>query len=62
MDIVPDRCACDRTRPEHDACPGNATDRIANVRAVYDRLSWRRTESDTGKPQQDAGRDPRKCH
>src|SRR3954468_23092865 len=36
-----------RTRPEHDACAGNAPSGISLVCAVHDRLSWRGIESDT---------------
>jgi hypothetical protein len=50
-----------RTRPEHDACPGNTTDGIFNVLAVHDRLGWRWIESETGKPQQDASSNPGNC-
>ena len=38
--IVPDRSACHRTRPEHDAGPGNATHRILNILAVHDCPGW----------------------
>ena len=39
--VMTDRSACHRTRPEHDACPGNAAPGIANVGAVHDRVGWR---------------------
>jgi hypothetical protein len=53
-----DRSARHRTRPEHDACPGNATGRIADVLAVHDRLGWGWIESETRNPQQDASGNP----
>ena len=59
--VMTDRSARHRTRPEHDACPGNATHRIFNVLAVYDRVSWRRIEGDTCKPQQGANSNPGNC-
>ena len=60
--IVPNRSARHRTRPEHDAGPGDATLRIINVLAVHDCPSWCCTESDGCKPQQNAGRNPYNCH
>ena len=57
-DVLTDRSARYRARPEHDACPGNATHRIFNVLAVHDRPGWRWIESDASKPQQDAGSNP----
>jgi hypothetical protein len=45
-----DRSARHRTRPEHDAGPGNTTNRIFNVLAVHDRLGWGWIESETCKP------------
>jgi len=59
--VMTDRSARHRTRPEHDACPGNATGRIFNVLAVHDRLGWRRIESETCKPQQGASSNPGNC-
>jgi len=59
--VMTDRSACHRTRPEHDACPGNATGRIFNVLAVHDRLGWRWIESETCKPQQGASSNPGNC-
>ena len=56
--VMPDRSARHRTRPEHDACPGNATRRIFNVLAVYDRVGWGWIESETCKPQQGASSNP----
>ena len=41
-----DRSARHRTRPEHDADPGNATGGIIHVLAVHDCPSWCCTESD----------------
>ena len=49
-DIMTDRSARHRTRPEHDAGPRHATGRIADVLAVHDRLGWRWAESETCKP------------
>ena len=59
--VMTDRSARHRTRPEHDACPGNAAGRIFNVLAVHDRLGWRWIESETCKPQQDASSNPGNC-
>jgi hypothetical protein len=55
--MVPDRMARHRTRPEHDADPGNATDRIFNILAVHDCPS----RCDGCKPQQNAGGNPHNC-
>ena len=44
--VMTDRSARHRTRPEHDARPGNATLRIFNVLAVHDGLGWRWIESE----------------
>src|SRR3954466_11715944 len=59
--IVTDRRTRHRTRPEHDACAGNAPSGISLVCAVHDRLSWRGIESDTCKPQQGASSDLGNC-
>jgi len=59
--VMTDRSARHRTRPEHDACPGNATYWIFNVLTVHDRLGWRWIESETCKPQQNASRNPGNC-
>jgi len=45
-----DGSARHRTRPEHDAGPGNATHGIFNVLAIYDRLGGRWIERETYKP------------
>ena len=52
--VMTNRSARHGTRPEHDACPGNAPPGITLVRAVHDRVGWRRTEGDTCKPQEGA--------
>jgi len=49
------------TRPKHDTGPCDATCRIANIRAIYNRLGGCRSESGTCKPQQDAGCNSRNC-
>jgi hypothetical protein len=59
--VMTHRSARHRPRPEHDACPHNATGRIFNVLAVHDRLGWRWIESETCKPQQDASSNPGNC-
>jgi hypothetical protein len=59
--VMADRSARHRTRPEHDACPGNATLRIFNVLAIHDRLGWRWVESETCKSQQGAGSNAGNC-
>ena len=59
--VMTDRSARHRTRPEHDACPRNATGGISDVLAVHDRLGWRWIESETCKPQQGASSNPGNC-
>ena len=59
--VMTDRSARHRTGPEHDACPGNASHRIFNVLAVYDRVGWGWIESETCKPQQGASSNPGNC-
>jgi len=59
--VMTHRSARHRTRPQHDACSGNAAPGIANVRAVHDRLGWRWIESDTCKAQQRASSNPGNC-
>ena len=59
--VMTDRSARHRTRPEHDACPGHATVRIFNVLAVNYGPGQCWTESDTCKPQQDAGNSSGNC-
>jgi hypothetical protein len=59
--VMTDRSARHRTRPQHDACAGNAAGRIFNVLTVHDRLGWRWIESETCKPQQGAGSNPGNC-
>ena len=60
-DVMTDRSARHGTRPEHDASPRNAPDRIFNVLAIHDRLGRPWIESETSKPQQGASSNPGKC-
>src|SRR3954468_9445948 len=53
--VMTDRSARHRTRPEHNACAGNASLRIFDVLAVHDRLGRRWIECETCKSQQDTG-------
>jgi len=59
--VMTDRSTRHRSRPEHDACPSNATHRIFNVLAIDDRLGWGWIERETCKPQQGASSNPGKC-
>jgi len=48
--VMTDGSARHRTRPEHEASPGDATHRIFNVLAVHNRLGGRWIERETYKP------------
>ena len=59
--VMTDRSTRYRSRREHDAGSCHATDGIADVLAVHDRVGWHWVESETCKPQQDASGYPGNC-